>query len=74
MNDKKKIILSTLEDMYGPCKQSRYFLLKNREEEDVRNEIINKLIHSKILNRNDDNRIDLYLVITQIHSDVFIQI
>ena len=67
MNDKKKIILSTLEDMYGPCKQSRYFLLKNREEEDVRNEIINKLIHSKILNRNDDNRIDLYLVITQIH-------
>ena len=73
MNDKKRIILSTLEDMYGPCKQNKYFLLKDRKEEDVRNEIINKLIYSKILDR-DDNRIDLYLVITQIHSDVFIQI
>ena len=73
MDNKKRLILSTLEDLYGPCKQSRYFLLKDRKEEDVRSEIINKLIYSNIIDRND-NRIDLYLVITQIHSDVFIQI
>jgi hypothetical protein len=60
MNDNKHKILSALEELYGSCKQNKYFLLVNRREEEVRIEILNKLIGLEILDK-DNNLFDLYI-------------
>ena len=73
MNDTKTKILSSLKELYTSCKQNKYFLLEGRKEDDVRQEITDKLINDGLINKND-NILELYLIITQINNDVMIQI
>ena len=73
MKETREKILSTLKELYGPCNHNKYFLVHDRKEKDVRQEILNKFRENGIVKGND-NILDLYVITSQINSDVYIQV
>ena len=73
MDNTRSKILSSLKELYSPCKLNKYFLLEGRKEDEVRQEITIKLSNEGLINV-EDNILELYLIITQIDNDVMIQI
>lgn len=71
-SDKERInlVIKVLESLYGESSDQKYFLAKSKTVSDVRNEISKQLEDVGL----DKNRIDLYVMISQIDDDVFIKV
>ena len=66
----KKCIIELLESLYGGVNNEKYFVAYGSKLSDVRNEICKSFENEGL----DKNKLDLYMMITQMYDDVFIQV